>query len=221
MVALTNDPEFQRLKRLADRYRKRGYVVHIYPDDSQLPSFLKGQDVDLIAEGPEQNIVVEVKSARTRTAKIQQLADALEGRKGWRLDLDVVSSPSTPATALGRARPLSRGEIVRQITEARRLALEAVQPAAHLLAWSIAEALMREALAENGISPQNNLPWAMPKQLYSAGLINKASYDILHRAGELRNVVAHGYSLPGEPRFNTESLLRISERFLQEARSRN
>ena len=221
MVAATNDPELQRLKKLADRYRKLGYVVHVYPDDSQLPTFLQGQEVDLIAKGPGEKIVVEVKRARARDSRIKRLADALEGRKGWRLDLDVVGATDVPPTIVGQARSLSDHEIARQIVEARRLARGAAKSAAHLLAWAIAEALMRQSLEKNEITASDRSPTALPKQLYSAGLISKSDYDTLAYAAELRNLAAHGYSIPDTRRFNTESLLRLCERFEHESRATN
>jgi uncharacterized protein YutE (UPF0331/DUF86 family) len=61
----------QKLQEIAAEYEARGYDVLVEPRPEQLPEFLAGFRPDLVARGPNESVVVEVKVG-TQT---QQLLD--------------------------------------------------------------------------------------------------------------------------------------------------
>jgi hypothetical protein len=60
----TNTPtEEGRLYDIAEEYKQRGYKVTISPPPNRLPKFLGDFRPDIVAEGPNESVIVEVKSS--------------------------------------------------------------------------------------------------------------------------------------------------------------
>ena len=51
----------QQLQEIAAEYESRGYDVLVEPSPEELPEFLTGFHPDLVARGPNESVVVEVK----------------------------------------------------------------------------------------------------------------------------------------------------------------
>jgi hypothetical protein len=49
------------LERIAKQYRDEGFEVSIRPQQLDLPDFLQGLEIDLIAKRPDVTVVIEVK----------------------------------------------------------------------------------------------------------------------------------------------------------------
>ena len=59
--------EKSHIQSIAEDYKKRGYSVTIAPSVNRLPNFLRKFRPDIVAEGPNESIVIEMKSsARVR-----------------------------------------------------------------------------------------------------------------------------------------------------------
>src|SRR6476660_8592909 len=111
-----------KIQEIANDYETRGYRVLIEPASTELPPFLANFHPDVVAYGPEDSIVVEVKVG-TRTASSERyraLAETIQQHPGWRFSLVVVDPRSddiAPAT-----RPLlDREKIVEHLKEAEAL----------------------------------------------------------------------------------------------------
>src|SRR5262245_39560362 len=83
---------------VAANYRERGYEVDVEPEGSALPHFLSGFRPDLIARGPADNVVIEVKVG-TRTAaaeRFREIAERVSDQPGWRFSV-VFADPQRPS----------------------------------------------------------------------------------------------------------------------------
>ena len=58
----------RKLQEIAAEYRAQGYDVRIEPGPEDVPAFLTGFRPDLIARGPHDSVVVEVKAGTTTAA---------------------------------------------------------------------------------------------------------------------------------------------------------
>lgn len=91
--------EHRRLLRLAREYDRAGYEVLLYPDDASLPAPLQGCLLGLVAKGPDETIVADVRSRPNLTlngaADLRRLAEKVNALPGWQFNL-VVTNPRQP-----------------------------------------------------------------------------------------------------------------------------
>ena len=62
METSTANLERERLLKLAEEYREKGYEVFFHPNLENLPDFLNHYRPDMIVRRGEENVVIEVKS---------------------------------------------------------------------------------------------------------------------------------------------------------------
>src|SRR5262245_37793074 len=166
---------------VADSYRQRGYQVEVEPVGPMLPPFLLGFRPDLIARGPHDNVVVEVKVG-TRTAiadRLREVAEQVNKQPGWRFSV-VFSDPSTPGQFVeGETTPLPVLE--ERLESVRHLIQSGQREAALLLLWSTLEGALR-LLGERAQLPLKNLPpSALIRELYSQGELDRQQFETLMR----------------------------------------
>src|SRR5688572_26813683 len=94
--------EGNRLNDIAEGYKQRGYKVTVAPPPHQLPGFLSRFQPDMIAESPDESVVIEIKSSgKARgTAYWQELSNILQQHPGWRFEfvVDPSSKRDKPET---------------------------------------------------------------------------------------------------------------------------
>src|SRR5688572_20879963 len=94
--------EKELLDQVVARYRSEGYDVRVHPRAEELPEFLSGVSVDLLARNDRESVVVEVKR-RDELYDIPSWAELVRATPGWRFDLVVVpmngSSEAPPVEA--------------------------------------------------------------------------------------------------------------------------
>jgi hypothetical protein len=85
-----------KLQETAADYRAQGYDVHIEPGPEEVPAFLAGFRPALIARGPRDSVVVEVKVGTTTAApeRFRELAELIRQQPGWRFSLVVIDPRS-------------------------------------------------------------------------------------------------------------------------------
>lgn len=90
--------ESRLLLEVADDYKRIGYDVLMHPAGDDLPDFLSGFRLDMIAYGSEENVVVEVKTRQmlAGVGYLPTMADKINTTPGWRLDLVVVNPLEDP-----------------------------------------------------------------------------------------------------------------------------
>ncbi len=182
--------EQSRLYDIAEEYKQRGYVVTVSPAPKRLPKFLTKFRPDIVAEGPNESVVIEVKSNRRfrGTDYWKELSSVVRQHPGWRLELVVNNS------SLGQLRETIPEELIRErLQEGEQLSEQGMLAAALLVTWSAAEAAMRLASKQNEIELPDFRPPTVISRLYSDGLLERDEYDFLLDCMRVRNAVAHGF----------------------------
>jgi hypothetical protein len=188
----------QKLQEVAREYEAGGYRVVIDPAPSELPGFLKKFHPDLIAFGPRDSVVIEVKigTRSTSSERYSDLAQIVNQQPGWRFSLLIVdlSSEEIPPSI---APPLDRKGIEDRLREADELMKQGAKDAAFLLLWSSFEAALRR-LAYREQLPLERMPsTALLKELFSLGLVSRHALDVALRAYSVRNSLVHGFETKG------------------------
>ena len=185
--------ENAKLEQVAAEYRQKGYHVSTRPTSDDVPQFLTPFQPDLIATSEKDNVVVEVKSSRELTeGSLVLLAEKIESRPGWRLELVLVNPPSAQEVpAYGALFPEDRVDNL--LHEAQVLRQEKRYNPAALLAWAAAEAIFRRMAVASGVEVERKSTGSVLKSLYALGLIDADQYDNFARAMEFRNAFSHGF----------------------------
>jgi hypothetical protein len=75
---------------ITNDYKERGYVVIPNPSESDLPHELWDFHMDFLAERDDEHVAIVVRRRNDLSENIKALADALETRTNWVLDLVVL-----------------------------------------------------------------------------------------------------------------------------------
>ena len=202
--------ENAKLEQIAMEYRQKGYHVSTRPDSNDVPQFLSPFQPDLIATSVNDNVVVEVKSSRDLTeGSLVPLAERIESKPGWRLELVVVNpAGSHEVPTYGVLVPDDRVDYL--LRDAQLLRQEKRYDSAALTAWTAAEATFRRMALESGVDVERKSTGSVLKSLYALGLIDDDQYDNFARAMEFRNAFAHGFDAFLEPE-NIDRVIRDVE----------
>jgi hypothetical protein len=121
MVAITTRAR-QCIHTLAEEYRRQGYEVMEAPSPEYLPDFLAGYQPDVLIHKGQEALVVVVRSRSSLTTdpQVRELARVVQAMPDWHFELVVVGEEEQVPTPAG-ARPFTREDIVRGMTEAARL----------------------------------------------------------------------------------------------------
>lgn len=187
----------RKIREVAGDYEARGYRVLVEPSPEELPPFLAGFRPDLVAHGPQDSVVVEVKVG-TRAAyseRYKDLAQVIQEHPGWRFSL-VVVDPRADEVAPSTEQLLDRTAITDRLKEVRELLDRGARDAAFLLLWSSVEALLRHIASREGLPLERVPSSAVLKELFSLGLLSRDGLDVALRASSVRNALVHGFEAP-------------------------
>ena len=208
--------ERQRLERIAEEYRAKGYDVQVEPGGSDLPPFLIDHHPDLIARRGDERLVIEVKPPSSgEPFEVHGIAESIKKEAGWRLVL-IAASPAEELVPGERLPLLSATEIERHQQEASRLLSEGQEEAALLLAWAAVEAQLRSQAKQEEIPLPRPDTQTLLRQMVSLGLVDRDQHKILNEAFRARGVVAHGFRAEAEIHAMVRSLLDLSAILRQE-----
>jgi REase_AHJR-like protein len=185
----------QKLQEIAAEYEARGYEVLVEPRPEQLPEFLAGFRPDLVARGPNESVVVEVKVG-TQTAaseRFRELAETIQRQPGWRFSL-VVIDPRSDEVAPPTQPLLARQEIVDRLGRANELLKTGATDAAFLLMWVAVEALLRHIATREGLPLERVPSSSLMKELFSLGILSRSALEVAQRAFSVRNALVHGFA---------------------------
>jgi hypothetical protein len=185
----------QKLQEIAAEYEARGYEVLVEPRPEQLPEFLAGFRPDLVARGPNESVVVEVKVG-TQTAaseRFRELAETIQRQPGWRFSL-VVIDPRSDEVAPPTQQLLARQEIVDRLGRANELLKTGATDAAFLLMWVAVEALLRHIATREGLPLERVPSSSLMKELFSLGILSRSELEVTQRAFSVRNALVHGFA---------------------------
>jgi uncharacterized protein YutE (UPF0331/DUF86 family) len=216
MATPTANIERERLIRLAEEYRDKGYEISFHPNPEDLPDFLKNYRPDMIVRRGDEAVVIEVKSRsslNSSTQYLRNLAQLVEQHPGWRFEL-VMTNPEDAAYSQRAEGSLQEPEIESRLQIARQLATQHPESAI-LYSWSLVEATLRLVAENEGLSLQRFDSLYLVKKLATEGVISKSEYQLLMNALSLRNSIAHGFKttqLTQEPLYE---LINIAEQLLK------
>ncbi len=170
---------------LRTHFEARGYRFTKEPDPATLPEFLKGRHLDAVAEKPGDNVIIELKTRRSRAGDIlaQDLRDRLE--PGWSLQVIYAAdqereNPVVPV--------VNTASFNREIDEIERLIAGNHWRAAFVLTWSLLEAAVHRL---RGTAPFREMG-QLVQFIAMQGVINTIEERRLRDLVRLRSVVVHG-----------------------------
>lgn len=217
MATPTANIERERLLKLAEEYRDKGYKISIHPNPEDLPDFLRNYSPDMIARREDETVVIEVKSRSSLNSLSAQylpnLAQVIEQHAGWRFEL-VMTNPEDVTYSVKAESSLQANEIKSRLKVASQL-LEQHPESAILYSWSLVEATLRLVAEEEGLSSRIFDPLSLVKQLAIEGIISRSEYQLLMDSRSLRNAVAHGFKTTLITPDSVENLIKITEQLLE------
>src|SRR6266545_3710897 len=216
MTSLDHEVYRQKLQEIAGEYEARGYEVVVEPGPEKLPEFLAGFHPDLVARGPNESVVIEVKVG-TKTAaseRFRELAETIQRQPGWRFSL-VVIDPRSDEVAPPTQQLLDRQEIADRLGRANELLRTGATDAAFLLMWVAVEALLRHIATREGLPLERVPSSSFMKELFSLGLLSRPELDVAQRAFSVRNALVHGFATTGLDEAARE-LAQLAQQLLSE-----
>ncbi|MEH2370931.1 hypothetical protein [Nostoc sp.] len=217
METPTANLERERLLKLAEEYREKGYEVFFHPNPEDLPDFLNHYRPDMIVRRGKENVVIEVKSRSSLNSSSNQylgnLAQAVEKHPGWRFEL-VMTNPEDVMYSLKAEASLQEHEIESQLQVARQLITQHPESAI-LYSWSLVEATLRLIAQKEELSLQKFDPLYLVKQLAIEGVISKSEYQLLMNSLLLRNSIAHGFKTTQITQNSVYELIELTEQLLR------
>jgi uncharacterized protein YutE (UPF0331/DUF86 family) len=216
MQVSERETEKQRIEEIAQEYQNKGYKVTVRPGSDELPDFLQGYEPDILAQGPAEAVIVEVKSrlSLAQSQYLRDLARRIEQNPGWRFEIAVINSqeevfPPENACSLGK------DDIVRNLRESSKLAESNHLEAALLMAWSSTEATLRLLADKEKIHLRAYAPQYMIKQLATYAVLSRDEYNMLMRAIRPRNALVHGFKTDELDSSLVEELIETTDHLLQ------
>ncbi|MBN3870792.1 hypothetical protein [Nostoc sp. JL33] len=217
METPTANLERERLLKLAEEYREKGYEVFFHPNPEDLPDFLNHYRPDMIVRRGEENVVIEVKSRSSLNSSSNQylgnLAQAVEKHPGWRFEL-VMTNPEDTTYSPKAEASLQEHEIESQLQAARQLTTQHPELAL-LCSWPLVEATLRLIAQKEKLSLERFDPLYLVKQLATEGVISKSEYQLLMNSLPLRNSIAHGFKTTQITQNSVYELIELTEQLLR------
>jgi hypothetical protein len=218
MNAQTKQLERERLLKVAQEYRQKGYEVIISPRQEELPEFLKDYRYlpDMIVRRGEDAAVIEVKSRRSMmssASNFKRLAEVINAHPGWRLEL-IMTNPDDEFYSYKLEDSLEADEIKSRLQIAKQLTNNYPE-AAMLVIWSLAEATLRLLLEHEGLMLQKlESPLHLLKLLATEGIISQTDYQLLVNNFQSRNAIAHGFKTTSLTINSVLELIEVIEQLL-------
>lgn len=190
MTSINITREERRLYDIAQDYERRGYTVTVSPSPKRLPKFLSKFRPDIVAEGPNESVVVEVKSPnKVRGIDYwRELNSIVKQHPGWRIELVINDQSSNK-----RPKSINKESINERLQQGQQLAQQGMLSASLLITWAAAEASMRFASKNHEVELPDFRPATLITRLYSDGLLARNEYDFLIRCMRITDAIAHGF----------------------------
>ncbi len=194
MADLTaHESERQRVQKVGQVYRDKGYDVLIEPQGDQLPDFLQAFRPDLIAHKDNEHIVVGVRSRGQVSdfPQVNELAKVVRNEVGWKFELFLVGPENS--FFMDGASLFTVEEIRSKRKEVALFFQNEHLEAAFLMGWSLVEAILRTLAVKEGIEGETATPDYLLKQMTFEGIISRETYHDLKHAQQTRDAIAHGF----------------------------
>jgi hypothetical protein len=182
------------LEKIAQRYRDEGYDVIIHPGKGQVPPFLAGFQLDMVATRGNEGVVVEIKPSRidlSNDPQIASMASVVNAQPGWKFDLVILEPETTVEKAALEAAEPSDEQLFQILQTADDLADKGYAPFACVVAWGGLEAAMRR-LRDDAELYGRATPTELMRTLYSNGFLSREQFERLRETYKVRSQVVHG-----------------------------
>ena len=194
MADLTaHESERQRVQKVGQVYRDKGYDVLIEPQGNQLPDFLQAFRPDLIVHKGDEHIVVEVRSRGQVSdfPQVNELAKVVRNEADWKFELFLLGPENS--FFVNGASLFTVEEIRSKIVEVALFVENGYLEAAFLIGWSLVEAILRVLAVKEEIAGETATPDYLLKQMTFEGIISRETYHDLKHAQQTRDAIAHGF----------------------------
>lgn len=163
------------------RYQERGYVVEAGP------VFEDGSRSDLLAERPDETVLLEVRYVGRRydDESLESLAEHA-ARRGWRFTIVLVREEGMA----DEVEIPNREQVLRLVEDAS--AVDTSSWIASIAATAAFEAAARYVLSRTASAMPRPSALAYVQALASRGLLSPEEEQVLRRLVEVRNAAAHG-----------------------------
>ena len=215
MISAAQNYQYLFTLKTADDYRIRGYHVQ-----ENVPlDFFPDYRADLLATKNDDNKVVLLRT-RTQLAadgKLFELSELIKEKPGWSFNFILLPEPGKLPSPEG-ARAFEQGSINDRLHEVQK-SLDANMPeTAFLLAWSVAEAVLRDILAADGIVVDGitTTEFILSQAVYEGVMSHDSQYS-LKRFQKYRNAIVHGFTIPDFNKDLVAELLDLIRRIEAEA----
>ena len=190
---IAHESERQRVQKVGQVYRDKGYDVLIEPQGDQLPDFLQAFRPDLIVHKSDEHIVVEVRMRRRVSdfPQVNELAKVVRNEADWRFQLFLMGPENS--FFVDGASPLTVEEISSKKKEVALFLQNGHLEAAFLMGWSLVEAILRVLAVIEGIEGETARPDYLLKQMTFEGIIARETYHELKHSQKTRDAIAHGF----------------------------
>jgi uncharacterized protein YutE (UPF0331/DUF86 family) len=217
MATTTANTERERLLKLAEEYRNKGYEVLLHPNPEELPNFLRSYRPDMIVRRGEESVIIEVRSRfslkSTSTQYLRNLAQVVEQHPGWRFEL-VMTNPDDATYSQKAEESFQENEIKSRLQVAKQLSDQHPESAI-LYSWSLMEATLRLVAEKEELNLQRFDPLYLVKKLTTEGIISSSEYQILMNALSFRNAIAHGFRTTQITQNSVYEIIEITEQLLE------
>jgi len=189
----------KELERIAQQYRKEGYVVITHPDKDHLPGFAAGFGVDMLATRGDERVLVQVKGDRAKLKEdpsITRLAEIANQQPGWRYDVVVLNEGDPIQRVTRGAREPSTAEIEQSLGQVESLLQAGNFRAALVFAWAAVEAAMRQVASSVELYLPRTTPAELIRTLYGNGVLTRVEFELLRDSFRVRTEIVHGLISP-------------------------
>ena len=194
--------ERRKAERLARHYEKQGFRVSVEPRGEHLPEFLRESRYrpDLIVEGPEESIVIEVTS-RDSVERLRELSDVsktIERQRGWEFILVMTNArlPREPDFPVHLAEINDLRDAFRRVEELYEQCKKDGGKYSHailLSVWAIMEGVLRMYLYTGKRKRQQvRSAHSLVRDAVMLGFLELEEGEFFDRMATARNRVAHG-----------------------------
>lgn len=177
------------LSSMRRQYEEKGFSFEIAPDPKDMPDFLGSYVPDAVARSGNEYFAIEVKKSRSRATdhNLRRIRALFEAHPNWKFVVAYVAEdPLKTLTIKASAVPAIR----RQLDDIRALAEKGYYRAAFILGWSLLEATLLNAEAEQQARPRT--PGSVLQALAMLGRIDPETERRLRPLVLLRNSIVHG-----------------------------
>jgi hypothetical protein len=211
----------QQLNAVADSYRARGFTVVLRPGPDDLPSFAKDFKMEILATGPNVNVLVSVKATPLdleADPNIPRYAETIEKQPGWRFDLLVLGPAEELPKMERQVSEPSEDDIRRRLEDVEHMLQAGFLAPSLVAAWSALEAAMRRRVRADGEEAGwGTMPRTLLNDLYSSGAISTSVLRDLERLFQVRSALDHGFATPAIDPSAVRFLVETARRLLAES----